>query len=330
MSNLSLNTLHPSAKLTQVQDIVCLLGFKKVSGGLETLGLNPVAMYIWFEETDYRSWSGVELKICKNEKKHVVVITQSKKSRSYWDLMHQIRTVKLLKGLFGGNFQTDAGKNRYWPPDEAPPTALSSGCYLAHMRFKNDLQRAHRYIKHRLMVGGIANDSPSGFSEIDEINPRLLSNNMVVPYVLAVWEEYFRATFTACLRYSKQREIALKRVKLSHSDLEKLVVGTLQVERSIAEAFSFQRPSAISETFKLIDSKLDIAGALRKPYRGRKKNLFDSLEKLVENRNLLVHTGEINITLFDRQLGTVLEDLMEAVNRAYNQIAKHNGFVAID
>ncbi len=179
---------------------------------------------------------------------------------------------------------------------------------------------------HRKLEGQIAKDAPSGHSFLDEINPRLLSNNMVVPYVIAVWEEYFRATFTVCLRYSKQREAALKRAKLSHADLEKLVIGATQVDRAVAETFSFQRPTAITETFRLIDPKLDIGGVLRRPYRRRKQSLFDSLEALVEDRNRLVHTGEINVGLFDKHLQTVLRDLTEAVNRAYNHIAKHNGF----
>ena len=271
--------------------------------------------------------AGVELDIYKTARGPVKVTLRSKSSRGYWDLVHQNRTLKLLRDLFGGQFETDAGKNRYWRPDEPPPSPLSSGCYLAHWRFHNNLQRASIYLIHRKLEGELAKDEPSGLGFIDEINPRLLSNNMVVPYVIAVWEEYFRATFAACLRYSKQREAALKRARLSHANLEQLVAGTVQIDRAVAETFSFQRPSAIGETFKLIDPKLDITSALRKPYRRRKQSLLDSIEALIEDRNHLVHTGEINVGLFDKHLQTVLGDLTEAVNRAYNYIAKHNGFM---
>jgi hypothetical protein len=179
----------------------------------------------------------------------------------------------------------------------------------------------------RKLEGQIARNIPTSFEFMNQFNPRLLSNNLLVPYMIAVWEEYFRATFTACLRYSKQREAALKRAKLSYSDLEKLLIGLVQVERSVAEAFSFQRPSAIAEAFRLIDPKLDIAGALRKPYRGRKTNLYASIERLVEGRNNLVHTGDLDLKLFDNQLRVTIADLTEAINRAYNCIAKHYGFV---
>lgn len=192
--------------------MVGLLGFKKLRDGLKVR--NRVSEFFWYDESDYRSWSGVELGIYKTARGPVRVTTRSSSSRSHWDLVHQNRTLKLLRDLFGGHFTTDAGKNRYWRPDASPPSPLS-GCYLARWRFNNNPQRASIYLIHRKLEGQIAKDAPSGLGFIDEINPRLLSNNMVVPYVIAVWEEYFRATFAACLRYSRQREAALKRAKLA-------------------------------------------------------------------------------------------------------------------
>mgnify|MGYP003118388602 CR=1 FL=1 len=182
---------------------------------------------------------------------------------------------------------------------------------------------------NRKLEGPIARDSSSGFDFLDGMNPRLLSNNLLIPYMIAVWEEFFQAMFAACLRYSKQRESALKRAKLSHSDLEKLAIGSVQVERSIADFFSFQRPSAIAETFRLLDPKLNLSTPLRKPYRRRRVSLYDSIESLVERRNELVHAGNLDLRLFDKQLETTMGDLTEAVNRAYDYIAKHYGFVPI-
>jgi hypothetical protein len=325
MSYTSRSTLAASTTVAQAQEVIGLLGFKKVRDKLKTP--NRISRYYWYDKTDFRSWFGVELDIYKTTQGLVEVTTRSSASRSYWDLVHQNRTLKLLRDLFGGHFITDAGRNRYWRPDAPPPTPLSSGCHLARWRFNNNLQRASFYLAARELEGQIASDVPTSISLIDEINPRLLSNNMVLPYAIAVWEEYFRATFCACLRYSNQREAVLKRAKIGHTNIEKLSMGTTQIDRAVAETFSFQRPTAISETFKLVYPKIDIAGALRKPYHGRKQSLFDSIEELVEDRNRLVHTGEININLFDKRLRMVLQDLTEGVNRAYNHIAKHNSFI---
>lgn len=325
MSYTSTSVLKQSATAAQVQDIVLLLGYKRSSDGLTVP--NRVGGYYWYDETDYRSWSGVELDIYKSRRGPVKVTTRSTVSRSFWDLTHQNRTIKLLRDLYGGHFETDAGRNRYWRPDHPAPSPLSSGCYLARWRYHNSGIQSHIYLTNRNVTGPAATDGPTGLAFLDQMNPRLISNNLLVPYLVAVWEEFFRATFAACLKYSTQREAALKRARLSHADLEKIAVGSVPVERSIAETFAFQRPSSIAENFKLIDPKLDLAAPLRKPYRRRKVSLFNSVDALVESRHRLVHSGDLTHSLFDKQLNTSMSDLTEAVNRCYNYIAKHYGFV---
>lgn len=182
----------------------------------------------------------------------------------------------------------------------------------------------------RKLEGDIAREKPSGLAVMDEMNPRLLSNNLLIPYVIAVWEEYFRSTFTATLKYADKREAVLKKARLSHTQLEQIAGENRPVEQTITECFSFQRPSLISENFKMLDSKLDIAAALRKPYRRRKVTLYNSIEALVEGRNAFVHAGEMDLSLYDEALNGTLTDIVEAVDRAYSAIGSHFGFIPIE
>jgi hypothetical protein len=271
---------------------------------------------------------GVELQLYR-KKDETTVDTRSTVSRSYWDLKHQNKTIKTIRDLFGGHFDTDAGRNKYWHPVDPPPSPLSSGCYLARWRFHNALIKARIYLDTRKLEGPIPRDTPSGLWIMDEMNPRLLSNNLLIPYVISIWEEYFRATFAAVLKYSNQREGALKKARLSHSQLEEIAVNRQPIERTVTECFSFQRPSSIGGNFKLLDSKLDIGAAMRKPYKRRKVTLYDSIESLVERRNEFVHAGHMNIELYDKKLKTILTDIVEAVDRAYATIGKHHGFAPI-
>ena len=87
---------------------------------------------------------------------------------------------------------------------------------------------------------------------MDQMNPRVLSNNMLVPYIIAIREEYFRSTFKAVLKYSKGRSRALKRVKINHAHLEFALQDSKSIEGGIADCFSFQRPAHISENFRMI------------------------------------------------------------------------------
>jgi hypothetical protein len=164
---------------------------------------------------------------------------------------------------------------------------------------------------------------------MDEMNPRLLSNNLLIPYVIAAWEDYFRSLFVAILKYSDRRESAMKNARLSQVHLEEIITNYKTVERAISECFSFQRPSQICNNFKMIDAKLDIASAMRKPYRRRRKTLFDSIEALVEKRNAFVHSGDMDLSLYDRELNRTLSDIVEAADRAYASIGSQFGFVPI-
>ncbi|SFO37689.1 hypothetical protein [Nitrosospira briensis] len=325
MSYTSESELPGSVTLVQAQDLISLLDYKKSNDDIRVP--NRVASYYWYEAADYKSYTGVGLDLYRDGDGKITVTTRSRASRSYWDLLHQNKTLKMFRDLFGGNFTTDAGRNRYWRPNEPPPTPLSSGCFTARWGFHNGLGRASIYLMNRKLEGQVAQDKPSGLEFMDELNPRLLSNNFLLPYIFAVWEEYFRATFSACLKYSAQREAALKRARLSHRDLEKVAIGSQPIERAVAESFSFQRPSAIHENFRMLDQKLDIGTAFRKPYRRRTINLFASIEALVENRNEFVHTGRMNTKFFDKQLKAALSDMEVAVNRAYEALAAHYRFV---
>jgi hypothetical protein len=326
MSYKSESILSKTVKLLRLQEVIESLGYKKIRDPLKAT--YEMGSYFWHDAEDYRSWSGIQLSIYQT-KGRVTITTHSTASRSYWDLKHQNKTVRLIRDLFGGHFFTDAGRNRCWSPAGPPPTPLSSGCFLARWRFQNALGRARIYLQTRKLEGVIAREKPTGIPFFDEFNPRLLSNNLLLPFVVAVWEEYFRSTFAAVLTYSRFREGVLKRARLSHAQLEQIAMRTQPFEKTIAECFYFQRPSMISENFKLIDQNLDIGGALKKPYKRRKVTHFDSIEEIVESRNAFVHTGEMNLGLYDKQINSTFQDFVEAVDRAYDAIGKHYAFTPI-
>lgn len=327
MSYESTSHFPPDTKIALIRKTVELLGYQKCTDAFKTPSC--VGSYMWYNEEGYKSWAGVELSIYVDLKDGVTVYTRSRSCRSYWDLVHQNKTLKFLRDLFGGHFESDAGRNRYWRPESQPPSPLASGCFLARWRFNNNLIKARIYLSHRTFEGGIAKDKPTGFVWLDDMNPRLLSNNLMLPYIIAVWEEYFRATFVAALKYSDQRKGILKNARLTHAHIDQIATGLLSTEQAVASTLSFQRPFVISENFRQLAPKIDIAGALRKPYRRRRVSLYDSIEALVESRNVFVHAGQMNLALYDKQLKSTLDDMTAAVDRSYEHIAKHYGFTPL-
>src|ERR1700693_3415819 len=103
MSYTSESKLPRAVKLAQLQEVVELLGYMKIRDDLKIPSM--VGSYIWYEENDYKSWSGVELQIYRKST-GFTVDTRSTVSRSCWDLKHQNKTLKLIRDLFGGYFET--------------------------------------------------------------------------------------------------------------------------------------------------------------------------------------------------------------------------------
>jgi len=58
-----------------------------------------------------------------------------------------------------------------------------------------DLVRMRAYLDSRNFKKSVKT-KPSGLDFIDSTNPLLISNNLILPYLIAVWEECFRALFT--------------------------------------------------------------------------------------------------------------------------------------
>ena len=307
--------LGSTANIQQARELIELLGYRKVSDGIKLP--DRVASYFWYDEVDYRSYAGVELDIFRPKKSPIVVSTRSRASRSYWDLLHQNHTLKLLRDLLGGTFETDAGRNRYWRPNGPPPKPVSSGCFLARWRFSNALIAPRIYLEQRGLEE--AHPQKTGLRSIDRLNPKLFSNNLVLSYLVAIWEDFFKSSFTALLRFSTTRDAALKRAKISQDSIASIAAGVTTVEEAIAQGLSFQRPSLIGTNFKLIDPNLDLARCLRKPYRRRKHTLFDSIDMRIDQRNELVHTGNIDCEFSDELLEKTLVDFETAVDRCYRE-----------
>lgn len=325
MSYNSENRLPKGTKLNTVREIIDLLGYKKVNDPFKVPDRTDSMM--WFEKTNYKSWTGVELDIYKDQDS-VIVTTRSRSGRSYWDLTHQNRTVRLIKNLFGGYFRTDEGRNRYWHPEGNPPTFVSSGCYLARWHFHNALMFPMLLKQGKLEFHNFSS-VPTGIEYIDWINPLFFANKLLVPYIVAIWEEYFRSIYVVLLRYSGNRVSVLKRNKLSQHQLESVAAGRQDVEQAVAESLSFQRPSSISSNFESMEPNLDIKSSFLKPYRRRRKHLFDSIEETVELRNQFVHTGEIEAHLTDKDIDKIINDIEVVVDRVYVQMGSYFGFSPI-
>ena len=324
MSYSSTNELAPGTKFRDVAELAMLLGYC-YTGGLKSEEVGRISCFNWFEEKDYHSWSGVELGIYKHESK-VTVETSTPVARSYFDLEHQNKTIRLMRKHFGGTFTTDEGTGRYLRPSSGPPIPAASGCHLAFQRFGSNLITGHVYYTRRDFKGPKPK-GPSGIYVIDKTNPWLISNNLLLPFLVAIMEDYWKSTYVALLRYSDKKESVLRAGRITSEQLAAVSEGKTTVEQVFAETLSFQRVSVSCKHFLALDPKLDFAGVLKKPYRRRKVPLYESLEEMTELRHDVIHRAQLSPRVTDEYLTGLVNDLEVAIIRCYRHLTKTYGWV---
>lgn len=256
MSLGSTNILSDKATISKVKKLIEMLGYTKYQ---------DYSGYFWYDKNNYKSYVGVELEInCEN--KTIEIHTRTRAGRSYWDLKQQNKTIKYFKDYFGGSFETDEGKGRYYSLDDKPPTELESGLFISRWVYNNALMQPRIYLSTRKIEANVARPEPTGWDFIDIMNPILFSNNLLIPYFVGIWEEYLKSSYIVLLKFSVNRERILKNARLTSDNLQDISSGIVSVEEAIADGLSFQRPKIIAENFKSLDNRIDIYSTLKKPY----------------------------------------------------------------
>lgn len=286
-----------------------------------------IAEFGWLKnDNDAISFVGVELSLYRNEDNLLQVETRTRMGRSYWDLAQQNRTIMFLKKYIGGRFVTDEGPNRLMCSDATEPPKLPSGLYLARWIYNNALIKPKLFLDQREMKGQIAASVPTGFDWMDSLNPRFFSNNLLIPYFVAIWEDYLKSSYLMILRHTTSNDRVYKNANLNVEDLRLIAEKKLTVEEAIVEKLSFQRPNNVCANFKALDEKLDIYSVLRKPYNRRKETLFETIDKLVDLRNAFVHSGYMDTTLTDEKIQRISSDFVAAADRIYQRFGDFYSF----
>lgn len=314
------NFLEPKTRIEDVREFIELLGYVK-SGILKSGEYGQFEEYWFFDEKDFRSWSGVSLSIHKDSKQ-IIVSTLTPIVRSYYDLVHQNHTISSLRKRFGGHFTTDEGRGRYLRPTSGPPSAPASGCHLAYERFGSNLIKAVVYLDAR----AFPKHPPRGRGDplvVLGMDPRTLSNNLLIPFLVAALEEYFKSSFIALLRYSSRKDVFLKGIRLQGDQLLPLAEGKATLEEQIVQTLPFQRISAVCRHFESLDPKLDLSGILRRPYRRRRQSLFELLETTVVARHNFIHRAQLDTSLTDKRLYDLVDAIEAAITRVYRRITDH-------
>ena len=293
-------------------------------------------MYFWHPQKRDLTYVGIELNVKHVENNKIVIETRTRAGRSFVELQHQNQTIKVIKNFFGGYFTTDYGKNKLLDPEDCNPerTDLAMAIYVQRWIFHNALTPLKIYAEfidanvHKTSkAGDLYSDKVGVLPFIDFLRPIVVSNNIQLPYLIGAWENYIKNVFLSVLKYGNTENKLLKPEKLSADDLLKIKNGEADVEECIVNKLSFQRPRTIISNFKSLDSKLDIGAIFYKPYKRRKKSLYDQIDEIIELRNKIVHDGFLETHLTQKDVLRFTENITEVSDRLYKLLGDKYNFV---
>ena len=152
---------------------------------------------------------------------------------------------------------------------------------------------------------------------IDFVNPNFLSNILILPFLASIAEDYWKSTYIALFKYSEIKESILKSNRIAGEKLAQVSNGDTTIEEAFAESVSFGNISAVCKHFKTLDKELDFASILMKPYKRRKKALFESLEEITLKRNQIIHRASTPIIIEDAYIIESFNVIHDSIELCY-------------
>lgn len=314
----STNYLVTSSK-SDVSEFLEILGYKKIQSDT----------FYFYNEFDYEYVTGVVGTIRVGEDKLIQVDLRTNIIRSKADANLHNSTIKHLRKRFGGYFHSDIGTNRYMPHDGPIRSKAEGGCYIAYLNFKNNLVLVLIYLNHIKLSTKEAQPS-TGIPFVDQTNPGIISNNLTLPFLVAITEEYFKSTYVAIAKYSDKKENILKNARFLSEDLVNVSQGEMKLEEAATKSMSFQNIGKVSTYFRELDKKYDIHGTLKKPYRRRRESLYEAIDRIFNQRHRLIHQAFLSTDYNYQKAKRDAEDINTIVTHIYEMIISENQWSKLD
>ena len=304
-----------------VEEFLLLLGFCRGNKGPFS-GMMGKPFY-YDKDDDYRHITGLYVELCRDKEDSTQLKLWSRTTiwRSKFDSDLHNKTIRQLKKRFGGYFISDEGRNRYFKFDGPVREKAEAGAYKAFSFFNSNVQRA----RHIIGFADLLNDTGykiQGIDFMDSHNPRVVTANIIVPFLVSAIEDYFRTLYIALLRYSDSRERIIQNARLQGAELAAIDRGEMTVAEAVAKWMSFQDMQKVSLVYKDLNPKYDIHGILRKPYGRYKYSFWEHLNHLITQRHELIHRAEISAEYTPLHLKRDLDLTWKALWRVYQELIR--------
>jgi len=323
------NYFPKGTKAADVEEFLLLLGFQRGEKGPFS-GMMGTPFY-YDKDDHYRHITGLysELYRDKDDPSQLLLWTRTTIWRSKFDSDLHNNTIRQMRKHFGGYFVSDYGRNRYFKYEGPVREKAEAGAYKAFSYLHSNIQR----VSHFIGFANLLDDSAykiQGVDFMDSHNPRIISANVMVPFLVSAIEDYFRSLYIALLRYSPNRERIIQNARLQGQELAAIDRGELTVPEAVAKWMSFQDLTKIHAAYKDLNSKYDLHGILKRPYGRHKATFWEILNRLISQRHALIHRAELAVDYKPDQLKRDISLVEKALWRVYQELIKLNGWQTVD
>ena len=322
-----MNKITKQIDIERVYDILSLLNYKQGETHLfDDDGKSGFQRYyFWGGNSAFDSLVGVEVYIY--EKEFITVETRKRGGRSYFDLKQQNRSIKMLQDFFGGTFDTDYGKNTFFPDNDCMEmqSELALGFYRAKWIFDNAVKKLG-ILDMQCQVSSPPIIDNADLVWMNSMNSSIILGNLKIPYFVGSVERFLRDVFVVIFKCGiNDKKQAYKRVlkyigKITSDNLELFSQDNNSIEWVLSDCLSFQRPQVIVENFKMLDEKLDINKVFSKRYKEKHEPLYKLIDNILKIRNQIAHEGSIIPTV---NIDEITEQFNYEVEEIYCLLGEH-------
>ncbi len=314
--------LPAGTRCRDVTEFLNILGYRKF---IQQSFFDTEPKGVWFyffSKTDYKYLTGVSAHVVQFDKS-VHVYTRTQIWRSKYDNDFHNYTIRQLKKRFRGTFTSDHGKNRYFQYSGPVRSNAEAGCYHSMIRFDNHLASVGAYRTCREFKNHQQWQPPNAFIVPIEMNPVIISNNLLLPFFVSAIEDYFKSSYIALLKYSPNKVSIFKNARIGSDTFIEMAERDTSFEDAICSRMSFQNINSICNNFKSLDKHLDLRAALQKPYRRQRETLFHTVDRIFNDRHALIHRSRLSPFYTERQVEKDIKTVEAAIVRVYKIICQN-------
>lgn len=272
--------LPKETKIEEVKSFLFLLKYQKLEKN-----------YFFYNNNDSEEhFTGVTLTIEEEKTENINLCLRTTVWTTIADTEYTNLTLSEVSQRFGGYYITENGKNKPYKFKGVERRKAEAGCYTVYMTFKNNMAESQIFWQH--LKEHLKNIPLTELWLINKFNPVLIGMNISVPFLISVFEEYFRSIFIVLLKWSDKKREIFKSLRVNTEDLAEVSNGTSSIEQIAARYISFQNISSINSTFNKISKDIKFIHLLKS--KDPEKKHFERINKLINFRHQIIHGSLTN------------------------------------